>query len=130
MTLQTATEVVVVDKADIEIRKLSELSLMPEGQLKDWPTAHVQNLVAYLSSPRQVPLPGSGPVYDEATKRVAGAIEGESMQVVSASAGAAHPQKMGGFPKDHWSGVDQLWWTGAAGGHARPRTPDPRGRAV
>lgn len=116
LVLQTATDVVVVDKREIEERKLSELSLMPEGQLKDWPQAHVQNLVAYLASPRQVPLPGSGPVYDEQTQRVAGALEGEKLKVVSATAGAARSQPMGAFTKDRWSGVDHLWWTGAKPG--------------
>ncbi|MCA9054964.1 MAG: c-type cytochrome, partial [Planctomycetaceae bacterium] len=116
VTLQTANEVVVVDKQDIDERKLSQLSLMPEGQLKDWPQAHVQDLVAYLAGPRQVPLPGAGPVYDEAAKRVDGAIEGETIKVLSASGGAARPQPMGGFPADKWSGVDHLWWTGAKPG--------------
>ncbi len=117
VTLQTATDVVVVDKADIETRQLSELSLMPEGQLKDWPPSDVQDLVAYLASPRQVPLPGSGPVYDEQTQRVAGALEGESLKVISATGGTAQSQKMGGFSHDRWSGVVHLWWTGAKPGH-------------
>ena len=116
LVLQTATDVVVVDKQDIDVRKLSEQSLMPEGQLKDWPTAHVRDLIAYLASPRQVPLPGAGPTYDEVAKRVPGAIEGESLKIVSLSGGAARSQKMGNFSADKWSGVDHLWWTGGKPG--------------
>ncbi|MFV0443708.1 MAG: c-type cytochrome, partial [Planctomycetaceae bacterium] len=116
VTLQTANEVIVVDKQEIEDRKLSEQSLMPEGQLKDWPQSDVQDLVAYLASPRQVPLPGAGPVYDDGTKKVLGAIEGETIKIVSKSAGNAAPQAMGGFSKDKWSGDNHLWWTGAKPG--------------
>jgi putative membrane-bound dehydrogenase-like protein len=116
LVLQTATDVVVIDKREIDERKLSELSLMPEGQLKDWPREHVQDLIAYLASPRQVPLPGAAPHYDEATQRVAGALEGEALKVLSVTGGVARSQPMGAFTKDRWSGVDHLWWTGAKPG--------------
>ncbi len=116
LVLQTATDVVVIDKREIDERKLSELSLMPEGQVKDWPREHVQDLIAYLASPRQVPLPGAAPQYDEATQRVAGALEGEMLKVLSVTGGVARSQPMGAFTKDRWSGVDHLWWTGAKPG--------------
>jgi hypothetical protein len=53
---------------------------------------------------------------DESTKQVTGAIEGESMKVVSTSAGQAREQAMGGFRADRWSGDSQLFWTGAKTG--------------
>ncbi|MEZ6068251.1 MAG: c-type cytochrome [Planctomycetaceae bacterium] len=112
LVLQTATEVVVIDKADVDTRKLSEQSLMPEGQLKEMSAEDVRDLIAYLGTARQVPLPGAGPVYDDESKRVQGALEGETLRVVKVTGGAAAPQPMGGFSADRWSGVNQLWWTG------------------
>ena len=50
------------------------------------------------------------------TKRIAGAVEGESMKVVSTSAGQARAQAMGGFRADRWSGDSQLFWSGAKPG--------------
>ena len=116
LTLHTINEDAVIDKSDIDIRKKSELSLMPEGQLKEMNRAEVRDLIAYLAGRRQVPLPGEGPVYDEQTKKVAGAIEGETIKIVSASGGSARPQPMGAFSADHWSSVNHLWWTGGKPG--------------
>ncbi len=116
LTLQTVNEAVVIDKSDIDIRKKSELSLMPEGQLKEMSAAEIRDLIAYLGSRRQVPLPGEGPVYDEQNHIVAGALEGESLKIAAKSRGAARPQGMGVFTADHWSGDSQLWWTGAQPG--------------
>jgi putative heme-binding domain-containing protein len=113
VVLQTANEVVVVEKATIDERKLSEQSLMPEGQLKEMPATDIRDLVAYLASPSQAPLPGEGPRVDPQTGKVAGALEGESLKVASVTGGAAAPQKMGTFSKGKWSGGSQLWWTGA-----------------
>jgi putative membrane-bound dehydrogenase-like protein len=59
VTLQTPTEKITVDVADIESRVLSPLSLMPENQLEQLGAEAARDLVAYLMSPRQVPLPGS-----------------------------------------------------------------------
>lgn len=53
---------------------------------------------------------------EAASGRVAGAIEGEEMKVVSASAGQTAVQEMGGFAKDKWSGAKQLFWTGGKPG--------------
>jgi putative membrane-bound dehydrogenase-like protein len=55
---------------------------------------------------------GTRAAIDPATGRVAGAIEGETIKVLSVSSGKAAPQGMGGFPADKWSGDSQLWWTG------------------
>jgi putative membrane-bound dehydrogenase-like protein len=116
LTLQTANEVVVVPKEEIERRQKSELSLMPEGQLQPMSAEEVRDLVAYLASPVQIPLLGEVPAIDPKTGLVPGAIEGEAMKVLAKTAGSAAPQKMAGFPKDRWSGSDQLWWTGAGPG--------------
>lgn len=56
VTLVTATETVVIPKADIEDRKLTEQSLMPEDQLNTMSDHEVRSLAAYLASPNQVPL--------------------------------------------------------------------------
>jgi putative heme-binding domain-containing protein len=57
VTLQTPTEKITVDAADIETRVLSPLSLMPENQLDQLSPEEARDLVAYLRSPVQVPLP-------------------------------------------------------------------------
>ena len=49
---------------------------------------------------------------DEATGRVVGALEGESLKTV-ATGGQARPQNMSAFKGDRWSNQSQLWWTGA-----------------
>jgi len=57
LTLRTPTEEVVLPTAEIEERHLSEKSLMPENQLALLPFEDARDLVAYLRSPTQVPLP-------------------------------------------------------------------------
>lgn len=57
VTIQTATERIIVPAAEIEFRRKSDVSMMPEGQLKKLPFTQVRDLVAYLASPKQVPLP-------------------------------------------------------------------------
>ena len=116
ITLRTINDTIVVAKADIEERKLSELSIMPEGQLNTLTPDEVRDLVAYLGSPAQVALRGPKSPIDSKTGKVPEALEGESLKILKASAGNAAPQKMGGFAKDKWSGDDQLWWTGGKRG--------------
>lgn len=53
---------------------------------------------------------------DKATGKVAGAIEGETLKVVKATAGSATVQTMSGFDKDRWSDGKQLFWAGAKPG--------------
>jgi putative membrane-bound dehydrogenase-like protein len=55
VTLVTATETIVIPKTDIEERKLTVASLMPEDQLNTMSDHEVRSLVAYLASPNQVP---------------------------------------------------------------------------
>ena len=57
VTVQTLTEIVVIAKRDIENRTLSRLSMMPEGLLDRLTDEQVRQLVAYLASPTQVPMP-------------------------------------------------------------------------
>jgi putative membrane-bound dehydrogenase-like protein len=61
VTLQTQNEAVVVPKEDIEERRASPNSLMPDGLLDKLSKEEVRDLVAYLASPKQVPLPKEGP---------------------------------------------------------------------
>ncbi len=53
---------------------------------------------------------------DEQTGRVVGALEGEALKVLRASAGRTSTQNMSGFKKDRWSGGQQVFWTGAKPG--------------
>ncbi len=116
VTLRTINDTIIVAKADIEERKLSELSIMPEGQLNTLTPDEVRDLVAYLGSPAQVALRGPKSPIDSKTGKVPQALEGESLKILKVSAGNAAPQKMGGFSKDKWSDNDQLWWTGGKRG--------------
>jgi hypothetical protein len=58
---------------------------------------------------------GARPVFSGAG-RVEGAVEGEELKVVRASAGQTATQDMQGFPADKWSGSKQLFWTGGQPG--------------
>jgi hypothetical protein len=51
-----------------------------------------------------------------AVRRVAGAIEGESLKVLRATAGQAATQNMASFKAAQWSGGEQLFWRGAKPG--------------
>jgi putative membrane-bound dehydrogenase-like protein len=57
VTVQTATERIVLPKVDIEERKVSDVSMMPEGQLEKMTPEELRDLVGYLASKTQVPLP-------------------------------------------------------------------------
>ncbi len=116
IVIQTANERLVVDRDDIDVQKLTEVSMMPDGQLDQLKPEEVVNLIAYLASPTQVPLPGEGPFFNEATGRVEGALEGESLSVAKVTGGSVHPQAMGGFKAGKWSGTSHLWWTGGKTG--------------
>jgi putative heme-binding domain-containing protein len=60
LTVQTATEAVVLPKDEIEAREQTAQSMMPEGVLAALSEEEVRDLVAYLASPNQVPLPAAG----------------------------------------------------------------------
>jgi putative heme-binding domain-containing protein len=59
ITIQTPTERLVVPRADIEEFRPSDLSLMPEGLLDPLKPDEVRDLIGYLMSPSQVPLPAA-----------------------------------------------------------------------
>lgn len=56
-TVQTPNEVLTIPVATIEERKLSKLSMMPEGIFQRLSDEEVRDLVGYLASPQQVALP-------------------------------------------------------------------------
>jgi putative heme-binding domain-containing protein len=116
VTIRTINDTVVVPKADIEERSLSDLSMMPERLLDPLPGDEIRDLVAYLSSPAQVPLSGPKAPIAVQSGRVPDALEGESLTVLRKTAGNPRNQSMAGFSADRWSGADHLWWTGAAPG--------------
>ncbi len=113
VTVRTINDTVVIAKNDIDERKLSELSLMPEGQLNQLTPDEQRDLIAYLGTPNQVALRGPKAPIDAKTDKVPDALEGEAMKIVGKTGGTAAGQNMSGFTKDRWSGNDHLWWTGA-----------------
>jgi putative membrane-bound dehydrogenase-like protein len=56
LTVATANDTVTIARSDIEDMKLSDKSMMPDDLLKPLSDDEVRALVAYLASPRQVPL--------------------------------------------------------------------------
>jgi putative heme-binding domain-containing protein len=56
LTLKTPTDDVLLAKSEIEDRKQSLVSMMPEGLFEKLSDAEIRNLIAYLASPVQVPL--------------------------------------------------------------------------
>jgi putative heme-binding domain-containing protein len=57
LAVQTANDIVRIPTAEIEARKESPLSMMPEGIFDRLSPDEIRDLVAYLASPQQVPLP-------------------------------------------------------------------------
>ena len=57
VTVQTQNEVLRLSKGDIDSRKQSAQSMMPDGQLGMMSDAEVRDLIAYLAGPDQAPLP-------------------------------------------------------------------------
>jgi putative heme-binding domain-containing protein len=100
-------------KAEVAKREVSKFSTMPEGQFEALPPEMVINLVAYLQS--NVSKPATPAASGGSARSVEGAIEGESLKVLSKTGGTARPQPMGGFGPN-WSGGQHLWWTGAKAG--------------
>ncbi len=56
VTLQKVDAIEVVPLNEIEDRKLSEKSMMPEDQLKLFSKHEIRSLIAYLGSDRQIPI--------------------------------------------------------------------------
>ena len=57
VTLQTENDTLIIPKSEIDARKLSEISMMPEGLLANMSKDDARNLLAYLKSLTQVPFP-------------------------------------------------------------------------
>jgi putative heme-binding domain-containing protein len=95
-----------VTKNEVAKRDTLAMSLMPEGLLEALTKEQVINLVAYLQFPDGFPATAPG------GWRLEGAIEGETMKVISKSGGQVSGQGMGGFKASRWSGDNHLWWTG------------------
>lgn len=57
VTIQTVNEKVVVPVDEIEQRQQSSNSLMPDGLLNEFSESQIRDLLAYLASPKQIPLP-------------------------------------------------------------------------
>jgi putative membrane-bound dehydrogenase-like protein len=57
LTVQIATERLEISRAEIELRQLSNVSMMPEGQIEQMTLVELRDLVRYLGSKEQVPLP-------------------------------------------------------------------------
>jgi putative heme-binding domain-containing protein len=59
LALQTTNEIVTLAKDEIDVRKPTTVSMMPEGMLTPLSDDELRDLIAYLASPEQVPLPPS-----------------------------------------------------------------------
>ena len=57
ITLQTVPDLITVERSDITTVQESQLPLMPEGALEALSAVQRRDLIAYLMSPVQVPLP-------------------------------------------------------------------------
>jgi putative heme-binding domain-containing protein len=56
VTLRTATETIVLPKNEIDERSISETSMMPDDQLKQFSKQEILSLFAYLRGKQQVPM--------------------------------------------------------------------------
>ena len=57
LTLQTQTEAIALDRAEIEASAPVTVILMPDGLLETLTQPEIRDLIAYLAHPTQVPLP-------------------------------------------------------------------------
>ncbi len=57
VTITTPNETLTLPRGEIKALTIGELSMMPEGLLAPWSEVEVRDLIAYLRSPVQVPLP-------------------------------------------------------------------------
>jgi putative membrane-bound dehydrogenase-like protein len=103
-----------ITAAEVKTRTLAKVSTMPEGLFDALPVETLQQLVAYLqtnASPAKPQKKSAGPA-----RKVAGALEGETLKVLNASGGKTKIQGMAGFG-GRWSNGAQLWWTGGKPGN-------------
>jgi putative heme-binding domain-containing protein len=64
LTLITANDTVLVPRTEIQSTQQSQLSMMPEGLIEALSPQEVRDLVSYLQSPAQVPLPADSAQHD------------------------------------------------------------------
>ena len=112
VTVQSVGAEERVRRSEIVREEKPGISMMPAGLFAALTREQMRDLVGYLASARQVALPGEA---EPAAMRVAGALEGESLKVLSSGLRAV-PQKMSPFRDGVWSGDSQLWWTGGKPG--------------
>jgi len=62
VTVQTANERVVLSRDDVDEMVPSPVSMMPEGVVAKLEKDHLRDLIAYLASKSQVPLPAGAKV--------------------------------------------------------------------
>ncbi len=60
LTIVTVNETLILPRNELKSVTQTELSMMPEGLLQAMAEDEVRDLLAYLRSPAQVPLPGDG----------------------------------------------------------------------
>lgn len=60
--VQTQNELILIPKNEVEERTRSPLSMMPEGLLANLKNEEVRDLIAYLASPQQAPLPAGASI--------------------------------------------------------------------
>ncbi len=119
LTVQSLTGSDTVAKKDITKHETPGFSMMPPGQLTAFTPEQQRDLVAYLASPSQVPLPGEpGAEKFAVANRIPGALEGEGLLATATGRGKAGAQPMENFVRGNWnwSGGAQLWWTGGKPG--------------
>ena len=57
LTLRTIGQDVVLNQSEVQSREVAPISMMPEGLLEQLEDGDVLNLIAYLQSTSQIPLP-------------------------------------------------------------------------
>lgn len=111
-----------VKLADVTERQQLAQSLMVPGLFEALPLPQVADLVKYLASPNQVPLPGDSPKTPAVSSAVPPPtegvirVEGESLvNKFQPTGGAVKAQTMSHFGTG-WSDNQHLWWTGGQPG--------------
>ena len=66
--MQTPEEVVVLSEKSIDEIRNSEKSVMPDGLLSNMSLQQKADLIGYLMSPSQVPLPDKNPIRTESSR--------------------------------------------------------------
>ena len=59
VSIVTPNETLTLPRSEIKTLTMAEMSMMPEGLLTPWSERDVRDLIAYLRSPAQVPLPAA-----------------------------------------------------------------------